>query len=129
MLLSLAALLPHDAQAQTSYTENFTGDTTSLNWTFLNGACLMASSTPSSTTAPGCVGLTYYANKGDFRRAIEDFDAAIKLSPDDVDQYVARGAANEELGNEAAARADYRKALEIDPDNEDAQEALSRLGN
>lgn len=65
MLLSLAALLPHDAQAQTSYTENFTGNTTNLSWTFLNGGCLMASSTPSSTTAPGCVGLTYYANKGD----------------------------------------------------------------
>ena len=46
----------------------------------------------------------------------------------DIDLYVARGAANEELGNEAAARADYRKALEIQPGNEDAQEGLSRLG-
>jgi hypothetical protein len=36
---------------------------------------------------------------------------------------------HEELGNEAAARADYRKALEIVPDHEDAKEALARLGN
>jgi len=43
--------------------------------------------------------------------------------------YVSRGAVHEELGNEAAARADYRKALEIVPDHEDAKEALARLGN
>ena len=36
---------------------------------------------------------------------------------------------HEELGNEAAARADYRKALEILPEHEDAREALARLGN
>ena len=36
----------------------------------------------------------------------------------------ARGA-----GQHAAARADYRKALEIVPDHDDAKEALARLGN
>ena len=41
---------------------------------------------------------------------------------------MARGAAHEELGNAAAARADYRKALEIEPGNEDAIEGLNRLG-
>ena len=69
-----------------------------------------------------------YANKGDYQRAIAEFDQAIKLAPDDADLYVARGAANEELGNQAAARADYSKALEIDAGNEDAMEGLSRLG-
>ena len=41
---------------------------------------------------------------------------------------MARGAANEELGNRSAARADYNKALEIDAGNEDAMEGLSRVG-
>ena len=41
---------------------------------------------------------------------------------------MARGAANEELGNRSAARADYSKALEIDAGNEDAMEGLSRIG-
>ena len=36
---------------------------------------------------------------------------AIKLDPRDAEAYVSRGAVHEELGNEAAARADYRKAL------------------
>ena len=35
--------------------------------------------------------------------------------PEDADAYLSRGAMHEELGNEAAARADYRKALEIMP--------------
>jgi tetratricopeptide (TPR) repeat protein len=69
-----------------------------------------------------------FANKGDFRRAIADLDAAIKLAPDDVDLYVARGAAQEELGNPDAARANYRQVLRIDPGNEDALEGLNRLG-
>ena len=42
---------------------------------------------------------------------------------------MSRGAVHEEMGNEAAARADYRKALQIVPDHEDAKEALTRLGN
>jgi hypothetical protein len=46
-----------------------------------------------------------------------------------VDLYVARAAANEELGNDDAARADYRRVLEIDPDNEDALEGLNRVGD
>jgi type IV pilus assembly protein PilY1 len=65
LLLSLAALAPRGADAQTNYTENFTGTTTTNTWTFLNGACLMASTSPTSTTAPGCVGSSYYSGKGD----------------------------------------------------------------
>ena len=61
--------------------------------------------------------------------SVADFNAAIKLDPRDAEAYVSRGAVHEELGNEAAARADYRKALEIVPDHEDAKEALARLGN
>ena len=41
------------------------------------------------------------------RRPIADFDEAIRLDPRDADAYQSRGAMHEELGNEAAARADY----------------------
>ena len=41
---------------------------------------------------------------------------------------MARGAAHEEVGEADAAKADFGKALEIDPDSEDAREGLNRLG-
>ena len=69
-----------------------------------------------------------YANKGDYRGAITDFDRAIAVEPD-ASLHVARGAANEELGNTPEARADYRRALALEPLNEDALEGLNRLGN
>jgi Flp pilus assembly protein TadD len=70
-----------------------------------------------------------YANKGEHQRAVADFNEAIKLDPQDADAYLGRGAMHEELDNEAAARADYQKALQIVPEHEDAKEALARLGN
>ncbi|HMD74066.1 MAG TPA: hypothetical protein VKG05_09425, partial [Steroidobacteraceae bacterium] len=63
-LLGLAA----SAAAQTTYSENFTGQTTQNSWYFINGACLTAGSS-SGTTSPGqipqCVGLPYWTFKGD----------------------------------------------------------------
>jgi Flp pilus assembly protein TadD len=70
-----------------------------------------------------------FANKADYERAIADFNEAIKLDPRDAESYVSRGAVHEELGNEAAAKADYRKALQIVPDHDDAKDALARLGD
>ncbi len=74
LLLTLAALVPLGTAAQTvssttNYTENFTGTTTNNPWYFSNGACLTASTAPSSTgspgTLPGCTALQgpggYYA--------------------------------------------------------------------
>ena len=66
-------------------------------------------------------------NKGDFEKAIADFDQAIKLSPRDAEAHAARGNAHEEVGNDAAAKADYARALQLDPNNEDAQEGMERL--
>lgn len=63
-VIALAGLLPLQASAQTNFTENFTTSATTNSWTFLNGACLTAgTSTASTTTNPGCVGLQYYKNK------------------------------------------------------------------
>ena len=61
--------------------------------------------------------------------AVPLFEEAIKLDPSDAEAYVSRGAVQEELGNETAARADYQKALDIVPDHDEAKEALARLGN
>jgi type IV pilus assembly protein PilY1 len=71
--LSLAALslVPALSQAQTNYTENFTGAATSNSWYFFNGACLTAggsSSTASPGVVPSCIGIPYYSNKGDPRQ-------------------------------------------------------------
>jgi type IV pilus assembly protein PilY1 len=63
-VIAFAGWMPLQASAQTNFTENFTSNTTSNSWTFLNGACLTAgTSTASTTTNPGCVGLQYYKNK------------------------------------------------------------------
>jgi Flp pilus assembly protein TadD len=70
-----------------------------------------------------------HSNKDDYKAAVADFDEAIRLDPRDADAYQSRGAMHEELGNAAAARADYAKALEILPEHEDARESLARLGN
>ena len=58
-----------------------------------------------------------------------DFVEAIRLAPRDAEASVSRGAVYEELGNDAAARSDYRKALEIVPDHDEAKDALARLEN
>ncbi|HEY2684865.1 MAG TPA: PilC/PilY family type IV pilus protein [Steroidobacteraceae bacterium] len=66
MLAGSAALMSHEAGAQTNYTENFTGTSTTNQWTFLNGACLTSgTAATTSASSPACVGLTYYANKSD----------------------------------------------------------------
>jgi Flp pilus assembly protein TadD len=67
-----------------------------------------------------------YASKGDYRRAIVEFGLALQVAPDDPDIYVARAAAYEVLGETGAAKADFSKALEIDPNHEDAREGLNR---
>jgi type IV pilus assembly protein PilY1 len=73
MACALLSVLPSIGHAQTVYTENFTGGTTSNQWYFVNGACLTAGTT-FSTTSPGLVPacntasgavLPYYKTKGD----------------------------------------------------------------
>jgi type IV pilus assembly protein PilY1 len=64
LLIAFTGLLPLEASAQTNFTENFTGNSTTNPWTFLNGACLTAGTSTSTTAAnPGCVGLPYYISK------------------------------------------------------------------
>jgi tetratricopeptide (TPR) repeat protein len=62
----------------------------------------------------------------EFPKAIANFDSAIVLDPRNADYFVNRGIAKEGLGD-STARADYQKALSIDPSHGIAQHNLSVL--
>jgi len=61
-------------------------------------------------------------------RADISYDKAIALNPNDASFYSLRGDAYEEKGDIDRAIADFRKVLEIDPSDQDAEESLRRLG-
>jgi len=54
LILLLGAVESNQSRAQTTFTEDFTGATTTNSWYFFNGACLTAG-TSTSTTSPGTV--------------------------------------------------------------------------
>ena len=57
-----------------------------------------------------------YKQKGDYEPAIEDFTKAIKLSPDNVDGYIARGLIYMRKNDYDLAIADYTRAIALQPD-------------
>ena len=57
-------------------------------------------------------------NMGDLDGAIEDYDQAISLSPESAEIYGNRAFAHHKKGNADKARADARKARELDPATE-----------
>ena len=70
-----AAGISSVASAQSTFTEDFTGQTTNNSWYFFNGACLTAGSTTNASSpgqVPSCISIakSYYA-------AAEDKDAAL----------------------------------------------------
>ena len=54
-----------------------------------------------------------YLKKGEFDRAITDFDEAIRLNPEDGEAYHNRGVAHGKKGELARAEADFAKAKEL----------------
>lgn len=66
-------------------------------------------------------------SRGETDRLIADASALLKLKPDSVHAYILRGNAWSEKKQYAQARADYKKALEVDPGNEVARVNLSGL--
>ena len=55
-----------------------------------------------------------YVHKGDFARAIADFDQAIQIAPRQARFLVSRGLAHRDKGDLDSALADFSKAIEID---------------
>jgi Flp pilus assembly protein TadD len=53
---------------------------------------------------------------------------AVRLDPKVAQAYGNRGIAYERKGNPDRAIADFRQALEIDPNHQSSREALKRLG-
>ncbi|NIP31627.1 MAG: tetratricopeptide repeat protein [Candidatus Dadabacteria bacterium] len=56
---------------------------------------------------------------GDWSGAIENFNKAIELAPNDADAYYNRGNAKGALGNYKGAIEDFNKAIELAPNNAD----------
>ncbi len=62
-------------------------------------------------------------NQDDFEGALAKLDAAIEAAPDWADSYYFRGLSNMAAGRNAAAAADFRRLLELEPEGERAEEA------
>jgi tetratricopeptide (TPR) repeat protein len=58
-----------------------------------------------------------YMDKGDFDRAIHDFDQAIRLSPDDAEAFGYRGIAYDEKGDDKRAVQDFNQAIQLNPNS------------
>lgn len=63
------------------------------------------------------------------RGALASYEAAIAADPKSSRAYFGRGVAYERMGDKVKAQADQQKALQLDPNNKDAETALKRLGN
>ena len=72
-------------------------------------------------------GNVYYLTRS-FNKAVEQYNHALKMniSPPQI-AYVNRGMSYEKLGDITSAQADYRKAIELDPEWEVAQSKLQLL--
>ena len=74
-------------------------------------------------------GLAYY-NKGEYSRAIADYDEALKLNPQYVDAFIYRGLAYEQISDKVKAIESYRQALAVAQNpqvKEFAQQKLKEL--
>jgi tetratricopeptide (TPR) repeat protein len=73
-----------------------------------------------------------YKEKGDYDRALADYDQAIELNPENVRAYTGRGDLFERIGDRTRAIADFTKALALNPDMlpqyiKQCEDALNRL--
>ncbi len=72
------------------------------------------------------MGMIYLAQDS-LNKAYDNFNIAIKTDPLFVNAYYFRGVTSEELGNNAAALADYKQANKMSPNYPEAKEARARL--
>ncbi|MBD2279605.1 serine protease [Aphanizomenon flos-aquae] len=57
---------------------------------------------------------------GDKQGAIDDYNLAIKINPNDADAYYNRGNVRDDLGDKQGAIDDYNQAIKINPNNANA---------
>lgn len=65
---------------------------------------------------------------GQYAAAVREFEAALRARPDFSAAWFRLGYARWALGDHNAARAEWRRALELDPGNEAARAALQQAG-
>ena len=65
---------------------------------------------------------------GRWADALADCDAVLAADASNVKALLRKGQAHQELGDSDAARAVLQRALELQPENQDAKAALDRLG-
>ena len=68
-----------------------------------------------------------YFRDGNYRKAVEYCDLAIKAEPDFAKPYELRGMSLYELGRYEEARTDLKKALDLDPALVDAKKYLKEV--
>ncbi len=75
-----------------------------------------------------------YAGLGQYARAIQDYDEAIRLDPNEEMNFDARGKAYDHLGQYTRAIQDYDEAIRLEPDNDpfpyqDRGDTEQKMGN
>lgn len=61
--------------------------------------------------------------------ALASFDKAIAADANSTRSYFGRGLVYEQMGNKSKAKADYQRALQLDPKDKGSAEGLRRVGN
>lgn len=79
-------------------------------------ACLITISAWSCSEKKTSSGDVYF-NQGEYAKAADEYSENLKYNPNDVRMLYNRGRALEEQGDLEAAKADYQKALETEPNN------------
>ena len=70
----------------------------------------------------------YVKGRSDLTKAIQQFEAAIALSPKDIDAMLNLAIAQDNLGKEKEAIKTYEKTIELDPVGTHARDAYSNMG-
>jgi tetratricopeptide (TPR) repeat protein len=73
------------------------------------------------------LGAIYLDVKKDYTQALEEFSKAIRLNPNYLEAYFARGFTYSRLNNVPSAKADYNMCLKLEPNYELAIEGLNNL--
>ena len=72
-------------------------------------------------------GIRFY-NDAEYAKALESFDRVIRQDPDMAEAFYYRGLSYLAQGQNAEAKADLEKCLELDPDGPNAEQAREFLG-